>query len=359
VITISKSISQNPKQTKRGLLLTIVRLTVETPNSEFILRQTPAGQGVWDGIQFTMQPVERCDYLLVVMRPPQPITVHCPPQHIWAIIPEPPDEEHQMMHQGDVTYSRVYTSDPELQGGRYIQAQPALPWHVHKSYDFLRQAGVPDKSRPLSWITSNKVAYPGHRRRMAFLDKIRDTLDFDLYGRGFRPLEDKWDGLAPYRYSLAIENYSTPYYWSEKISDCFLAWTMPIYYGSPRISDYFPAEALVQIDIDDPLAPEKIREAIASDRWQRNLEAIAHARQLILERYQIFPFIAQEIRQHEASWCRLMHRPRPHRIPHKLRPPTAKGILSWYLHDYLLPAGLRQAAKYLLHHCRRWLSPKK
>ena len=30
---------------------------------------------------------------------------------------------------------------------------------------------------------------------------------------------------------------------SEKIADCFLAWTMPIYYGCPRIAEYFPAES--------------------------------------------------------------------------------------------------------------------
>jgi hypothetical protein len=46
---------------------------------------------------------------------------------------------------------------------------------------------------------------------MKFLRKIqKNNLEFDLYGRGFCSIEDKWDGLAPYRYSLAIENFSGP-----------------------------------------------------------------------------------------------------------------------------------------------------
>ena len=141
--------------------------------------------------------------------------------------------------------------------------------------------------------------FKGHRDRLAFLERIKGKLAFDLYGRGFRFVEDKWDGLAPYRYAIAVENHSNPYYWSEKLFDCFLAWTMPIYYGCTEITRYFPAEAMVQIDINDPDAVERIREAVASDRWRRNRDAIAHARELVLNSYQFFPFFARAIKAHE------------------------------------------------------------
>ncbi len=35
---------------------------------------------------------------------------------------------------------------------------------------------------------------------------MRDQIAFDLYGRGFRHIDDKWEGIAPYRYSIAFEN---------------------------------------------------------------------------------------------------------------------------------------------------------
>ena len=49
---------------------------------------------------------------------------------------------------------------------------------------------------------------PGHIKRRSFLQFIQNnaSIDIDLFGRAVRAIEDKWDGLAPYKYSLAIEN---------------------------------------------------------------------------------------------------------------------------------------------------------
>ena len=44
---------------------------------------------------------------------------------------------------------------------------------------------------------------------MQLLDKIRESdVEFDIYGRGIRPIDDKAIALIPYKYSLAIENSS-------------------------------------------------------------------------------------------------------------------------------------------------------
>jgi hypothetical protein len=234
-------------------------------------------------------------------RPAQTTVVTCPPQNIWAIIDEPPSELSRHWHYGLAAYRRIFTQDLTLRGSRYTLSHPALPWLVDRDYDYLINCPVPEKKKALSWVTSNRNDTAGHRLRMEFLNQLRSEIDFDLYGRGFQPLQDKWDGLAPYRYSIAVENFHTPYYWSEKIADCFLAWTMPIYSGSSQIERYFPKEAFVQIDIRDPNVFEQIREVVASDRWQRNLDAIHAARQLVLNRYQLFPFLAQHIAAQEAS----------------------------------------------------------
>ena len=280
--------------------MTLVRIVKnwDWPN---LLRQLPSGGRIWGGIQFTLEPVDECDYLIVLNRPPETFKIRCPPKHVWAIIQEPPYGPFRLLHQGNSTYSRVYTPDSDLWGSRYIHSQPVLPWHVNRDYDFLRHCDIPKKEHDLSWITSNKDAFPGHRSRLRFLEKIQETIDFELYGRGFRYIEDKWDGLAPYRYSLAVENFSNSYYWSEKLADCFLAWTMPIYFGCTQISKYFPRESMVCIDINDPQAIEKIKDTVASNRWYQNVDAIEHARQLVLESYQLFPFVAHEIRRYEET----------------------------------------------------------
>jgi hypothetical protein len=266
-----------------------------------LMRQTPGRKGLWGGIQFTLDPIQRCDYAVVLNRVPEDTTVECPPENVWAIMQEPPNEHFKPVHRGAVSYKRVYTSDVDLRGRRYVHSHPALPWHVNRDYDYLTNCSVPTKQRSLSWITSNIAVFEGHRARLRFLESIRGQVPFDLFGRGFAEIQDKWDGLAPYHYSLVVENFENAYYWSEKIADCFLAWTMPIYHGCSDISRYFPAEGLVRIDIEDPVTVDRIRDVVSSDSWCRNLDAIAHARELVLDRYQLFPFVAGQIRQYEES----------------------------------------------------------
>jgi hypothetical protein len=192
----------------------------------------------------------------------------------------------------------VYTTDSAKKGARIVHSQPALPWHVDRDFDFLRAVGPAEKQKDLSWITSSKNDTAGHRERMTFLERLQQNLSFDLYGRGFVPIKDKWDGLAYHRYALAVENHRGPYYWTEKISDCFLSWTMPIYYGCTRITEYFPAESMIQIDIKDPHTPEIIKDVIRSGIWKKNIDAIEYARNKVLNQYQIFPFLKDEICRH-------------------------------------------------------------
>lgn len=265
------------------------------------MRQTPGGRGVWEEFHFTFDPVDECDYAVVFNEVETPQTVRCLHGHVWMLTQEPPNETFRVLHYGSRQYHRVFMQAAELASERRIPSQPALPWHVNRDYDFLKHCSPPEKPRRLSWITSAATSFRGHRRRMAFLERLRSAVEFDLWGRGFSPIEDKWDGLAPYRYSIAVENHSGSHYWTEKLADALLAWTMPIYCGCTNITDYFPADAIVQIDIEDPEAPQKIREVIHSDLWLQRREAIAEARRLILDRYQMFPFIADQIRAWEAT----------------------------------------------------------
>lgn len=279
-------------------------------DSPDLYQQTPDGAGVWGDVEFHHNSEQPSDYVIVLNHPMQDSTVVCPPAHVWAIMQEPPTEHKKRIHRGDRSYARTYTTDPDLKGRKYVQSQPALPWHINRSYDFLKTVDVPHKAGDISWVTSNLTNIQGHRDRMAFLEFIRGRLEFDLFGRGFDHVEDKWQAVAPYQYSIAVENYSNPYYWSEKLADCFLGWSMPIYYGCTRITDYFPPESMVLIDIHDPQeALERIREAVRAGHWQKHLDAIRFAREQVLERYQFFPFIAGQVEKEKSTLFRKTARP--------------------------------------------------
>jgi hypothetical protein len=140
-------------------------------------------------------------------------------------------------------------------------------------------------------------------KRLSFLRFLQkeNSFDIDLFGRAVRYIEDKWDGLEPYRYSLAIENSSSNDYWTEKLADCFLAWSIPFYYGCINLEDYFPEESFIRIDIDDPeKSIEKVMAVIEADDWEKRIPAITKARNRVLYDYQLFPHLAKLIRRNSV-----------------------------------------------------------
>ncbi len=280
--------------------MTLVRIAKDWDWPD-LLRQTPGRGGIWDGIRFTLAEEEECDVLVVLNnRMRTEIRARCPDGYVWALMQEPyvwgftdwMTERHE-------AFSRVYTNYAPSRGGKYVASHPALPWHVDRDYDELAGCATPGKSRPLSWVVGSCRDLPGHMKRLSFLRFLQSdgSLDIDLYGRAVRYIEDKWDGLSAYRYSLAVENAVWPDYWTEKVADCFLAWTIPLYHGCPNLERYFPADSFLRIDIDRPReAMEAIRRVLREDDWERRLPALEEARRRVLNEHQLFPHLARLVR---------------------------------------------------------------
>lgn len=263
-----------------------------------LLRQSPGGKGIWDDIRFTSADVEECDLLVVLNNcMKRDIQTRCPKGRVWAIMQEPYiNGATDWMIEGHEAFDRVYTTYLPSSDPKYIASQPVLPWHVNRTFDELATCAMPEKNRPLSWIVGNIRDLPGHMKRVPFLRSIQNdtNLDIDLYGRATRYIDDKWDGLAPYRYSIAAENTVSTDYWTEKIADCFLTWTVPFYYGCTNLEKYFPEDSFIRIDIDKPdEAIAIIKRTLREDDWGRRLPALEEARRRVLYEYQIFPALAK------------------------------------------------------------------
>jgi hypothetical protein len=272
---------------------------------------TPGNTGVWNDVHFTSDPVPVCDYAVVVHRTPGwVVEITCPQDHLWLAHFEPPIEYWQGINRDNHRYARVFTTDPALSGARYVHTNPLHQWMIKRDYDFLARLEIPEKIRDCSWIMRNIMVFPGHQARQRFLEHISGNIQFDLFGRGYAFLDDKWDGLAPYRYSFVIENHQNELYWTEKIMDCFLTWTMPIYFGARRITDFFPAEAMIQIDLEDPDVPQKIKDAMAGGAWEKNLDALREARHRVLNEHHILAQLARSIHRHERDGLCAHHTPK-------------------------------------------------
>lgn len=267
-----------------------------------IMRQTPGSYGKWNDILFTEEDID-ADVLIVLNSPHKPIITNSRKGGKWLFSQESPVEMYRWHTRSFPYFDKVFTFWPkssEYCSNNIIHSQTALPWHINKNYDELVSLSVGEqfKNDKISWITSNATHKPGHKLRMDFKTYLEtNNVQFDLFGRGFTPIEDKFDGIFPYKYSLAIENYACNDYWTEKIADCFLSWTMPIYYGCTNITKYFPAESMILIDPSNPYeAIKKIESAIVGNLWERNLSAIKMARERILNDYQFFPTVSNLVK---------------------------------------------------------------
>ena len=209
---------------------------------------------------------------------------------------------------------------------RYNQA--ILYWFVGisknktKSYDDLIMMNTPPKNKLISVVTSNKAFTKGHHDRIKFVEQLKQHYgdSLDVFGRGFRPFDDKWDVLAHYKYHIAIENSSNDYYWTEKLSDCFITETYPIYYGCPNIGDYFPKDSYTAIDIhnlDEAIAT--IDRVIGENEYEKSRSTLKHCKELVLDKYNIFDML--------ASFCDQLDPQAPKR-PVTLKP--AISALDWH-----------------------------
>ena len=137
---------------------------------------------------------------------------------------------------------------------------------------------------------------------MNLLKSKKFDIGLDLFGKGIKPIQDKLEGLENYMFSFAIENNSNPDMWTEKLADCYLSWTMPIYYGCTNLDKYFPKESFIQIDINSPESSlENLKEKLSKDFWESSLGSIQEARELVLNKYQLFPFLAKRIEEHRVN----------------------------------------------------------
>lgn len=286
-------------------------------------RFAPGHVGRWRNI-VSVDDLDEADYL-IVNGFPVGVQLHFPREKILYFKTEP-DE----FHFGDGIWNLLPLDSHTFHnsGGNMLQQ-----WDILKTYDELKAEPFPSKTRDLSWITSNYgdgsqgpeiQILTGHRLRMNFLRRFLRQYPggpLHLYGKRLTTrvyqvlcnkgqLYDKWDGLADYRYTLAFENASEPGYWTGKLSDAFLAGCMPIFWGCPNLEKFFPKDSFVRVDITREDAPERVVEIAKSDRREQNLAVLEEAKQLCLDKYNVWPMlhrIVNEVHQ------RQLLKPRPTR----------------------------------------------
>lgn len=280
--------------------------------SGLLLRQTPGGGGTWGDCRFVVnQPVERCDWWVVCHGSAldRSESTYCDPNHIVYISMEPSEMRTPQSFLNQ--FSKLVLCDRSISHSN-IQYANGLTWWVgmnvrHEGghlfspefthdFDSLMAMSLPPKQRRISVICSRNQSLPGHQKRLSFLDKLQQhpiSEHIDFFGGGHRPIPDKWDAIASYKYHLVLENSTVPDYWSEKLGDAYLGFALPVYYGCPNVADYFSTDSLRIIDIDDfGRSVEVLEDLIRRDPFDAHLPAILQARNRVLNEYNILQMMS-------------------------------------------------------------------
>jgi hypothetical protein len=116
---------------------------------------------------------------------------------------------------------------------------------------------ISNKSNQISFLTSNKLFgnAVGHKLRHEVFDKLSDTYnDFTTLKLMTPPrIEDKSIMFTEAKYSIIIENVSSPNWITEKLIDCLITKTIPLYWGCPNIGEYFNESGILTFTTFDEL----------------------------------------------------------------------------------------------------------
>lgn len=279
--------------------------------SKLLIRQTPQFSSKWKNRHFYVnQNVDECDWWFVLhsggLR--QRETTNVDPAKVVFISMEPIDTLPSGFYK---QFSKLVLCDKNVKHSS-IEYQNGTTWwaginvnyqishdfsaSVNHDYESLKLLRPPaDQLNKISIITSNKSDLPGHRARLRFIDKVMNSSVaslVDLYGGGHNPVQDKMDAILPYKYHIVLENSIVDHYWTEKLGDAFLGWSFPFYSGCRNIDAYFPCSALAAIDIESTAVIDEIKKAFDEDLYSQRINDIDRARNMILDKYNIFELMA-------------------------------------------------------------------
>lgn len=131
-----------------------------------------------------------------------------------------------------------------------------------------------DKKYMISFIKSTKNFLPGHKLRHDIMDIISKKREWTLFFPNNIPINEKKILFQESMFHLCIENSRYNNYITEKLIDCFMSYTVPIYWGAPNVSEHFNQKGIITFEdkksLNDVL--DKITEYDFYDRLPYILE---------------------------------------------------------------------------------------
>lgn len=158
----------------------------------------------------------------------------------------PKDYEIFHKHKGlEKEFRYIFTYDEkilnEVENARFYPIAAGI-WNAEMKEDLHER-----KQKDVSILSSDKVMCPLHRFRLELARKCKNEGLAHTFGRfdGGAYIKSVDECLDSFRFSVVIENDISDYYFSERLTSCFAAQTIPVYLGARKIADFFNPEGII------------------------------------------------------------------------------------------------------------------
>lgn len=176
-------------------------------------------------------------------------------------------------------FDSIFTYDEKILDT--VDGAKFLPWCAGLWYGnslgggALDEAAYQRKTDNVSIVSSNKCSCDLHILRIEIAHKLQHKGLAKAFGTFNSSKTIKIaDSLDKFRYSVVIENRIAPYFFTEKITNCFAAMTVPIYLGATKIHKFFNPDGIIQIGLQDVDNIEKVLAQCSAIDYEQRLAAI-------------------------------------------------------------------------------------
>ena len=104
------------------------------------------------------------------------------------------------------------------------------------------------KTKNISIIASDKKHTDGHMLRHHIIEICPEL---DAWGSGYKRFDSKLDPLKDYMFTVAIMNSRVENYFTEVLTDCFAVGTVPIFWGTPNVHEFFNKDGILPFSTVD------------------------------------------------------------------------------------------------------------
>ncbi|WP_374281432.1 glycosyltransferase family 10 domain-containing protein [Desulfovibrio sp.] len=292
------------------------------------LRQTEDGCGSMGPVRFVLAPqaaeqasaaAQAAQWLVVFDEPPSGFCTTVPRERRILFVTEPPEiKKYPRSYLGQFGTVVAPFDFRGVERRSMVVGNPCLNWHYGVSradgkyvstvsrLDDFRHMPVPHKTGLVSVVCSSKTATEAQRARIALVGLLREQLGeaLHVYGRGFNPVDDKMSAIAPYKYHLVLENNLLPHFWTEKLADAWLGWSLPLYLGAPNLAEVCPAAGFVPLPAGNPKAcVQAVVQALDAGLWEARQAELSLCRTWVMETTNVFATAARMI-ENSPQHCR-------------------------------------------------------